>query len=75
MAAGDNAAIRANFSYQPTMTGFVVIDDDSGHQVTQEFDTAKSANGVAQTLNRVARTGDRRAFARALRSSIPSEAM
>ncbi len=63
------APIQAHFSYAPTIDGFEVVDNDTGRPVSSVFETPREANGVAQTLNNIARSGDRKAFARALRAA------
>lgn len=46
------------FGYVPTIDGFAVICEATGHEVgTRRFATAQSANGVAQSLNEAARYG------------------
>lgn len=63
------AAIAAHFSYAPTIDGYEVVDDDTGRPVSGVMETPRQANGVAQNLNSIARSGDRKAFARALRAA------
>lgn len=45
------------FSYVPTIDGFDVVCDLTGHTVVAGRPTAQSANGVAQSLNEAARHG------------------
>jgi hypothetical protein len=55
------------FDYLPTMTGYIVIDGETGHQMTtREYDTPQGASGVARTLNAILATGDRKHLAKAL---------
>ena len=68
----NNAApIRAVpvFEYSPTIDGFEVVERSTGRPVTGVYDTAAAANGRAYQLNGIARSGDLRALARALRSA------
>lgn len=55
------------FSYQRTLDGFQVIDNETGRPLGFERETAHSANGIAQNLNRAALAGPR-ALAAALGS-------
>lgn len=48
--------MTARFSILPTLDGFDVIDDATGRPVDHR-DTARSANGVAFSLNDAARHG------------------
>lgn len=47
----------ARFSYVPTIDGFDVVCDLTGHTVVPGRPSAASANGIAQTLNAHARAG------------------
>jgi hypothetical protein len=70
LAPEDNGApIIGRFDYGPTITGFEVVDRDTGRPVGFEYATAQEANGKAFQLNGIAQSGDRRALARALRAA------
>lgn len=45
------------FSYVPTIDGFDVVCDLTGHTVVAGRPSARSANGIAQRLNEAARHG------------------
>lgn len=53
------------FGTNPCAEGYEVICNQTGHPVTKPR-SLRSANGIAQTLNRLHDSGDRKAFARAL---------
>jgi hypothetical protein len=53
------------FDTNPCGDGYEVICTTSGHAVTQPR-SLRSASGIAQKLNTLHASGDRRAFARAL---------
>jgi hypothetical protein len=53
------------FGTNPCGDGYEVICNQTGHPVTKPR-SLRSANGIAQNLNRLHASGDRKAFARAL---------
>lgn len=63
-----STAIVRPFSYGPTLEGFEVVDMSTGRSMGFEYETAQQANGKAQYLNEVAKSGPR-ALARALRAA------
>lgn len=63
-----NKPPQARFEAAPTIDGFCVIDSATGRPMGFDRDTRREANGIAQTLNNVARSGKRGALARALRA-------
>jgi hypothetical protein len=52
-------AMPQRFGYARTLSGYEVIDNESGRPVGFERNTATSANGIAQSLNRAALAGPR----------------
>lgn len=56
------------FTYERTLSGYDVIDVRTGHSMGFERETARAANGIAQTLNAAAKSGPR-VLARALKSA------
>lgn len=58
---------RRPFQAASTLTGFEVIDTETGRSLGFERDTLASANGIAQSLNNAVQEGPR-ALARALRA-------
>ena len=60
--------ITHEFEASPTILGYEVVAVDTGRPVDDGYETLAAANGRAQQLNTIARSGNRRALARALRS-------
>lgn len=54
------------FDTNPCSDGYEVICTTTGHAVTPPRPSLRSANGIAQSLNTLHASGDRKAFARAL---------
>lgn len=57
--------VRA-FEANPCADGYEVISTHNGHTVVSARPTRRSANGIAQKLNSLLASGDKKAFARAL---------